>query len=299
MKRIRPRSVYVSVAILILANLTAVDAVAQARGGSRNRRAASLSQAMSRLEKDKSAFEAAKQGAMRRVSAEFGALIKGVQQSDDIEITDRGALLKELRDAKAEFESNQKLTPSPLLQNVYAAYIVAVRARYYALLNGYEQALALMPVADERRAGLEKEVDQLSGEVNRLDMLQPGKTWRGYRSDVKPPPRLVPNGIWMRNWHIVQDKAVNVDFSFKVTSRKGGRFLGQISQSGGGFIGAVEGTFDGVNLAMKMTDTIRGEPRHFEYAGQVVGALGFLSLQGYKTDGNYTEGNVVIQLGGN
>ena len=184
------------------------------------------------------------------------------------------------------------------MQEIYVQYIVAVRAGYYSLLNSYDQALRLVPAGDPQREALEKDVDSLTVEVNRIDMLQPGKIWRGFRSDLKPPPRLVPNGIWMRRWHVEQDKAVNVDFNFKVTKRKGSRFVGEVSQNGGGFIAEVEGKFDGVNLEMAMTRMIRGEPRQFEYSGQVVGSLGFLSMQGIKTDGKATAGNIMIELAG-
>ena len=184
------------------------------------------------------------------------------------------------------------------MQDIYVQYIVAVRTGYYSLLERDDQALSLVPAGDNQRQDLEKGVDRLTVEVNRIDMLQPGKVWRGYRSDFKPPPRLVPNGIWMRRWHVEQDKAVNVDFNFKVTERKGNRFIGEVSQSVGGFIAEVEGKFDGVNLEMAMTRMIRGEPRQFEYSGTVVGSLGFLAMQGIKTDGNATAGNIVIELKG-
>jgi hypothetical protein len=257
-----------------------------------------LPEVLDQLSKDKEAFQARKEKAVRAVSASFNTLIKEVQRIDDIDLADRAAMLKELREAKDAFEKNQKLTPSPLMQNTYAQYIVAVRASYYSLLARYDQATQLIPAGDNQRETLEKEVAQLTVEVNRIDMLQPGKIWRGFRSDVKPPPRLVPNGIWMRQWHIEQDKAVNVDFNFKVTKRQGNRFVGEVSQSGGGFIAEVQGTFDGVNLEMAMTQMIRGEPRQFEYSGQVVGSLGFLTMQGIKTDGNATAGNIVIELAG-
>ncbi len=272
---------------------------AQRQSRSRGKRSVDLPQLLDRLSRDKDAFEFKKKSAAQRVSASFNALIKDVQRIDDIDLAERAAILQELRDARDRFDKNQTLTPSPFMQGIYIQYIVAVRTGYYSLLERYDQVLHIMAAGDSQREAIEKDVARLTVEVNRIDMLQPGKTWRGFRSDFKPPPRLVPNGIWMRRWHLEQDKAVNVDFNFKVTKRRGNGFIGEVSQSGGGFIAEVEGKFDGVNLEMQMTRMIRGEPRQFEYSGQVVGSLGFLTMQGIKTDGNPTVGNIVIELKGN
>ena len=106
---------------------------------------------------------------------------------------------------------------------------------------------------------------------------------------------LVANSTNTSRYQIIQDNPVNVDFTFKVTKRARNSFLGEIAQNGGAFRTEVEGKLDGVNLKMKMIRRFHGAPHNFEFGGQVVGSLGQLSMRGFKIDGVYTEGQIVLQ----
>jgi hypothetical protein len=142
--------------LTVVFGLCAEAAQAHSRTRGRSKRAADLPQLLERLAKDKDAFEVQKASAAKKVSSSFNALIRDVQRSNEIDLADRAALLKDLRAAKDAFEENQTLTPSPFIQDIYVHYIVAVRTGYYSLLERYDQAIRLVPAGDNQRETLEK-----------------------------------------------------------------------------------------------------------------------------------------------
>lgn len=276
--------------LVTLILLTSTDSSAQ----SSRKKAPTLPQALEQLELAKTQFESDCNQAADKVVAAFGSLAEAVDRDRSISVADRATIQKDLRMALADFERDRSLRPIPALQPAYSAYIITVRKSYYALLAKYDRVIRLLPREDERKPPLEAEVDELAQKVNRLDLLQPGRTWIGYRADFNAGPQL--KAVSGNRYRLVQDRPVNVDFTFQVTERKGDSFRGIITQEEGRFRAEVEGRFDGVIIKMGMTRMLAGAPRQFEYAGKLVGSLGMLQLRGNRADRRYTEGELVLQL---
>lgn len=278
--------------LVLAALILAMPNIAIAQG---SKRAMTPRQALAQLETAKERFESDREKAARKVLDAFDALAEAVDRDRTLTVVDRATIQKDLRFAREAFDRDRTLRPIPELQPAYATYILTVRKSYYGLLAKYERALRLLPSSDERKAPLEEEVADLARTVNRLDLFQPGRTWLGYRADFNAGPHAEPDATG-RRYRLVPDQPVNVEFTLRVDSRKGDTFEGEITQNGGAFRAEVHGTFDGVNLRMKMVRMLHGAPRQFEYAGRVVGSLGMLNLRGIKADGKYTEGEVALQL---
>ena len=93
----------------------------------------------------------------------------------------------------------------------------------------------------------------------------------------------------------IKNDKVQVEFTFEVTKREGAFVEGIIAQNEGRFKAVVRGTYDGINLAIKMVRMKRGAERYFEYQGEVIGNLGLVALQGIKTNKVATTGRIFLE----
>ncbi len=255
-----------------------------------------LNRAIASLDRSRARFEEDVLAAGERMGAAFDRLSMAVEKDRSIPVSDRVLIQKDLRAARDEFESEGRLRPILPLQPALVAYTISTRKSFQQLANAYGKVLAQLPRSDPRTTAYEDELEALTLRVNRSDMMQPGKTWVGYRSDLQAPPTVRVDPKNPRRHQLVEDKPVNVEFTFTITRREGSNFLGEIAMNDGAFKAEVAGTFDGVNLRMEMIRMLRGAPRQFQFAGQAVGCLGSLNMRGYRTDQRYTEGQVLLQF---
>ncbi len=225
-------------------------------------------------------------------------MIEQVIDSKKLNVEDRGVIVTGLKEAKEAFESFQEFTPLLPMQYPYYEYITKLRKGYYALRKRYTKTYKLLRPDDDRRVTLLEELNELADEANTWDAFQPGSVWQGFRQDFIPPPRVEfdPNEKKIaKRFRIVQDKAGSVDFTLRVLERQGDRIACEVSQSGGDFRAKAEGTFNGINLYLRITEMRRGPKRMFEYRGEIVGNLGQLSLRGIKINGGYGSGRIGLQ----
>ncbi len=258
-----------------------------------------IAKLQSTVDDQKSVYRQSLQTARVDLILEIGKFIDYVETASGVAPDLRVAILKELRSAKASFENDSRFAPIPALQGVYRKFAIQISEKYWELMRNCDQLRNALPSGDSRIAAVDREIETLSDEYTRYDSLKPGSNWVGYRSDFKMPPRMEINPAKIGQigmFRKVQDSPVKADFELKIEQRKGRHFTGLISMFDRSFQAHVEGTYDGVNLEMKMVKMKRGAERYFEYAGELVGVAGLLNMQGIKTNNAATAGMVQLTL---
>ena len=150
----------------------------------------------------------------------------------------------------------------------------------------------------EKNKKLMKQVDQHREETSEFDSLKVGTKFVGYRCDFDwGPVRRIEYSSQVGALMLtkIKNDKVQVEFTFEVTKREGAFVEGIIAQNEGRFKAVVRGTYDGINLAIKMVRMKRGAERYFEYQGEVIGNLGLVALQGIKTNKVATTGRIFLE----
>lgn len=239
-------------------------------------------------------FNAARSQAKEELLAAFDKLDKSIESARPLAEADRAVMLTDVRAARAKVADENKMTPILAMHPAYVKFITTVRKSFRSVETAYSRAIRSS--TGPRRIELTEELVNLTESVNALDSLQVDQPWKGYRSDYRPAARIQPTPFSCRKFRLVQDGNANVDFTLRVEKRRGNQIVAEVSQNNGAFVAEAAGTFDGLNLLLKMTRMRRGPDRYFEYQGQLVGGLGFLEMRGIKTDGNPGAGRIVLVL---
>lgn len=281
-----------------LTDLTASGLFAQTAGEKRRAERAEkkIVRAINKLNEKKEHYDGLRSAYKGEVKAVFDTSIKNVTASNwSVDV--RNAVARQLEEAKASFEEDGALEKIPALQRTYVAYIVASLRAYSKLMKAYDLAMKSVPREDSRYKELQSEIEEYAREINSTDALQVGSVWKGYRSDFGwGPGYKVEKGedSVLRLTKFRNDR-VDVTWQLEIKKRQGRQIEGEISQRDKRFLALVKGTFDGVNLKLKMTRMLKGADRYFEYSGQVAGNLGRLALRGRKTNSALTTGMIVIE----
>lgn len=293
-----PGLCHLSVLFFLVSNFTASGLFAQTAGEkTRAERAEKkIVRVIEKLNKKKQQFDELRRGYRDEVKAVFDASINNVNASSwPVDV--RTEVAGQLKQAKSSFVNDGKLEKIPAFQSTYVSYIGASLKAYAKLMKAFDAALKGIPENDERYKELQTEIKRYADDISKSDALQVGSVWKGYRSDLDwGPGYKVKKGedSVLRLTKFRNDR-VDVTWQLEIKKRQGSLIEGEISQRDKRFIALVQGTFDGVNLQLKMTRMLKGADRYFEYSGQVAGNLGQLALRGRKTNNALTTGTIVIE----
>lgn len=253
----------------------------------------------SEFDKLKEQYAEDRQKAIEAVLRAFDKRLAEVQSAREWSKEDRAKGVRMLTAARHAFQETQELTPIFAMNDAWSQLTQAVRAARAPLVKKIEAAIKRLPKGDvEGLARLTKELNALDADLIRFDFLQAGRSWEGYRQDDAKPARFEYDPLatrWSR-FKVVQDPGVQEELSFTVKARKGDQLTGEMAMGKRSIVMDVAGSFDGLRLEMKTTGVSKGAPRYFEYAGELRGNVGFLSLQGIKADGTSTSGKLMIQV---
>lgn len=281
-------------AVVVLAVVAAERGEARAQAG--RKKAAAAPGKSTEFDKEKEQFAEAKQRAIGAMLRAFDKRISEVQSAREWSKEERDEAVRVLTAGRQAFERTQELTPIFAMNEAYGHLTHAIRAARTPLAKKYEVAIKRLPKGDAGIARLTKELDALNDDVNHFDFLQPGKAWEGYRQDDATPARVEFNPRSSRGIRVVRDATVQGELGFTIKERHGDEFTAEVVSDKRSVVMDVTGSFNGSHLEMKTTGLSKGTPRYFEYAGELKGNVGYLSMQGIKPDGKPATGNVMIQL---